>query len=56
MKTIEITSNGFDYVIPVTSISYLTPDMKAGGTWIELVSGTRLHTKININTLRGMLS
>ncbi|WP_445720410.1 hypothetical protein [Flavobacterium sp.] len=56
MKTIQFTAgDGFDYTILTTSITYLSPDKKNGGTWIELSSATRLYTKIEINTLVAML-
>lgn len=56
MKTIEFKAgDGFDYVIPVISIAYLSPDVKQGGTWVELTSGTKLHTKIEVKTLTKMI-
>lgn len=56
MKTIEFKAgDGNDYVIPVKSICYLSPDKQNGGTWVELSSGTRLHTRIEIKTLTKMI-
>lgn len=56
MKTIEFKAeDGYDYVIPVKNICYLSPDIKQGGTWVELSSGTRLHTRIEVKTLTKMI-
>jgi hypothetical protein len=56
MKTIEFKAgDGNDYLIPVKSVTCLSPDTNQGGTWVELTSGTRLHTKIEMRTLTKML-
>lgn len=56
MKTIEFKANdGHDYVIFTKNITYLCPDVNQGGTWVELSSGTRLLTRIEIKTLTKMI-
>jgi hypothetical protein len=45
------TTDGKSYVIPAQNIACLSPNNEKGGTFVELVSGTVLHTFENINDL-----
>lgn len=56
MKTINFTTDGYDYVVVVSNISYITPNLKNGGTIIELTSGTKLFTKISFDTLTDIIN
>lgn len=56
MKTIEFkASDGCEYVIPVKSVTYISPNLKEGGSWVSLNNGVKLYTKIEIKTLTKML-
>ena len=49
------SSDNFEYIIPIINICYLSPDKQNGGTWIELSSGTRIHTKTDVKILTDKL-
>lgn len=49
MKTIEFTANdGYDYVIPTTSVTFLSPNINRGVTWVSLNNGIKLLARIQI--------
>lgn len=51
MKIISFTYDGKDYVVVISNIEYITPNLQSTGSVINLTSGKVLFTKMHIDDL-----